>query len=235
MSEYTDEPVAGQDRPEAASEAVAPEVPRRRTLIGPFTARQLGLINGAILASALVLYVVTRPIGGSGPTSSTDPGATFYRISAETQGLDLGQAAPELTGAAGGTPVALTDLDGRPLSLAALRGHPVWINFWATWCPPCQRETPNLRDAYEAHKSTGLVLIAIDVQEDADSVRRYATTYGLTYPIGLDVTGAVFRTYRIFGLPSHYFIDRDGVIRGRYFGPLTREQIEQQLSSILAP
>ena len=232
MSEYTDEPVVGQEEVGPASE---PEAPRRRTLIGPFTARQLGLINAAVLASALALYVVTRPIGGSGPTSSTDPGATFYRISAETQGLDLGQAAPELTGAAGGTPVALTDLDGRPLSLAALRGHPVWINFWATWCPPCQRETPNLRDAYEAQKSTGLVLIAIDVQEDADSVRRYATTYGLTYPIGLDITGAVFRTYRIFGLPSHYFIDRDGVIRARYFGPLTRDQIEQQLATILAP
>jgi cytochrome c biogenesis protein CcmG, thiol:disulfide interchange protein DsbE len=235
MSEYTDEPVADQDRPEAASEPVAPDVPPRRTLIGPFTARQLGLINGAILASALVLYVVTRPIGGSGPTSSTDPGATFYRISAETQGLDLGQRAPELAGSDGVQEVTLADLDGRPLSLASLRGHPVWINFWATWCPPCQRETPNLRDAYEAHKAAGLVLIAIDVQEDANSVRRYATTYGLTYPIGLDVTGAVFRTYRIFGLPSHYFIDRDGVIRGRYFGPLTRDQIEQQLATILAP
>ena len=66
-------------------------------------------------------------------------------------------------------------------------------------------------------------------------VRDYATRYGLTYPIGLDVTGAVFRTYRIFGLPSHYFIDRDGIIRSRYFGPLTRDQIEQQLTTILAP
>src|SRR2546426_9124076 len=124
MSAYTDEPAAAQDGPEAASDPVAPDVPRRRTLIGPFTARQLGLINGAILASALVLYVVTRPIGGSGPTSTTDPGATFYRISAETQGLDLGQRAPELTGAAGGTPVALADLHGPPPSLAALPGHP---------------------------------------------------------------------------------------------------------------
>ena len=235
MSEYTDEPVAGQDQPEAPSEPMTPEAPRRRTLIGPFTARQLGLINAAILASALVLYVVTRPIGGSGPTPSTDPGATFYRISAETQGLDLGQRAPELAGTNAGQEVNLADLDGRPLSLASLRGHPVWINFWATWCPPCQRETPNLRDAFEAHKADGLVLIAIDVQEEAGGVRDYATKYGLTYPVGLDVTGAVFRTYRIFGLPSHYFIDRDGVIRGRYFGPLTREQIDKQLATILAP
>ena len=222
---------------ETAGEIAAPEAaaPTRRTLIGPFTARQIGLVNAAIIASALVLYVVTRPIGGSGPANASDPGATFYRISAETQGLALGQRAPELSGTEGGRDVALSGLDGRPISLASLRGHPVWINFWATWCPPCQRETPNLRDAYGKHKGDGLVLIGIDVQEDAESVRKYATTYGLTYPIGLDVTGAVFRTYLIFGLPSHYFLDRDGIIRGRYFGPMTADQIERQLAVIMAP
>ena len=243
MSEYTSEISDGEVVNDADSEvggavqAAPPEKPgpARRTLIGPFTARQIGLVNAVIVASALVLYVVTRPIGGSGAASGSDPGATFYRISAETQGLALGQRAPELSGTEGGREVALSDLDGRTLSLASLRGHPVWINFWATWCPPCQRETPVLRDAYAKHKGGGLVLVGIDVQEDANSVRDYATRYGLTYPIGLDATGAVFRTYLIFGLPSHYFIDRDGVIRGRYFGPLTADQVEQQLAVILAP
>lgn len=209
--------------------------PARRTLIGPFTARQVGLINAAVVGSALVLFIVTRPLGGSAPPSVTDPGAGFYRLSAETQGLDLGQRAPELSGQNNGALVQLSDLDGQPLSLASLKGHPVWINFWATWCPPCQRETPVLRDTFEAHKREGLVLIAIDVQEPVEAVREYATKYGLTYTIGLDVTGAVFRTYRIFGLPSQYFIDRDGVIRGRYFGPLSRDLAEQQLKAILEP
>ena len=244
MSEYTDA-TSQADAVDQASAGVgetvgqtaAPGVvaPARRTLIGPFSARQIGLVNAAIAASALILYIVTRPIGGSGATSGSDPGATFYRISAETQGIALGQRAPELAGTNGGQEVGLSDLDGRPLSLASLRGHPVWINFWATWCPPCQRETPVLRDAYAKHKDDSLVLVGIDVQEDAGSVRDYASRYGLTYPIGLDVTGAVFRTYLIFGLPSHYFIDRDGVIRGRYFGPLTADQVEQQLAVILAP
>lgn len=236
MTKYTDGPEldGGISRSE---KLVSPplDAPRRRTLIGPFTARQVGLLNAVVIGSALVVFVVTRPIGGAGSASNTDPGATFYRISAETQGLDIGQRAPELEGDDGGKSTALTDLDGRPLTLAAFKGHPVWINFWATWCPPCQRETPVLRDAYEAHKADGLVLVGIDVQEDAEAVRGYATKYGLTYPIGLDVTGAVFRAYRIFGLPSHYFIDRDGVIRGRYFGPLTNDLIAQQLKVILAP
>ena len=233
MNDSRNAPAGDGVAPVAPVEAVAPTARVRRTLIGPFTARQLGLIPATVFGSALVVFLVTRPLGEPGPRSPADPGATFYQISAETQGLDLGQRAPELVGDAGGTSVQLTDLDGRPVSLASFKGHPVWINFWASWCPPCQRETPVLRDAFEAHKGEGLVLLAIDVQEDADTVRQYAEKYGLTYQIGLDVTGAVFHTYRIFGLPSHFFIDRDGVIRGRYFGPLTRDQVEQQLKAIL--
>jgi cytochrome c biogenesis protein CcmG, thiol:disulfide interchange protein DsbE len=235
MSEYRDEPVYTAEAPPDPLPAAEPTMRKpRRTLIGPFTARQVRIVNAVALGSPLVLFVATRPLGGAGPTPAVDPGATFYQISAETQGLELGQRAPELTGDDGGKSTQLMDLDGRAVSLAFLNGRPVWINFWATWCPPCQRETPVLRDAYQAHKADGLVLLSIDVQEDAESVRRYVATYGLTQTIGLDVTGAVFRTYRIFGLPSHYFIDRDGVIPGRYFGPLTPALVEQQLKVILA-
>ena len=218
-----------------SQEADEPARRPRRTLIGPFTARQVGLVNAVVVGSALVIFVITRPLGTPGQGLTVDPGATFYRLSPETQGLALGERAPELTGDDGGKPFQLSDLDGQPVTLASLRGHPVWINFWATWCPPCQRETPVLRDTYKAHEGEGLVLVAIDVQEDEGSVREYANRYGLTYRIGLDLTGVVFRTYRIFGLPSQYFIDRDGVIRGRHFGPLTRELAEQQLGVILRP
>ena len=234
MSKHKSEPATPDEATRTSSPTDA-TAPIRRTLIGPFTARQIGIVNAVVFGSALVLFLATRPLGSGDPTAAADPGATFYRISAETQGLDLGQKAPELSGEDGGKTVQLTDLGGRPITLASLKGHPVWINFWATWCPPCQRETPVLRDAYEAHKSEGLVLIGIDVQEPADTVRPYVERYGLTQTIGLDVTGAVFRTYRIFGLPSHYFIDRDGVVRGRDFGPLTREQVETQLKVILTP
>jgi len=233
MSKRADDPLIGhQDK---RADETAPQ-PHRRTLIGPFTARQVGLANVIVLGSALVLFLVTRPlVGPSSQSTGVDPGAVFYQISAKTQGLDLGQRAPELTGDDSGTSVQLSDLDGQIVTLASLKGHPVWINFWATWCPPCQRETPVLRDAFKAHEGEGLVLLAIDVQEPADSVRQYATKYGLTYRIGLDVTGAIFHTYRIYGLPSQYFIDRNGVIRGRYFGPVTRDQAEAQLKAILQP
>jgi peroxiredoxin len=217
--------------------SIAPRTRRARgqRLIGPFSPRQVSLAFSSVVGAALLLFIVTRPIAAPNSTAPVDVGAVFYQISATTQGLAVGEIAPELAGFDKAVAVQLTDVDGHPITLAALKGHPVWINFWATWCPPCQRETPVLRDTFKAHQADGLVLVAIDVQEPADAVRAYAQKYGLTYTLGLDVTGAVFRTYKIYGLPSQYFIDRNGVIRGRYFGPLTSDLAEQQLKAILGP
>ncbi len=184
----------------------------------------------------LVLFAVTRPLGAVGAGAQSDSQATFYQVSSETQGLEIGQRAPDFVGpGASGQPIRMTDLDGNQVSMADLKGHPVWINFWATWCPPCQKETPDLRDAYEAHRKDGLVLIGISIQEEPAGVREYVTRYGVTYTIGLDVTGAVMHTYRVFGIPTHYFIDRGGIIRDRVFGPLDKAGIEQRLAEILKP
>lgn len=218
-------------------EALPPEPSshgRRRAVIGPFTVRHLIAINSAIAIAAVLLFVATRPLGV--PTApEVVPGATFYQISAETQGLQLGQRAPDFVGQNGDQEVGLTDLDGREVRLADFKGRPVWVVFWATWCPPCQQETPDIRAVYEANRDAGLVVLAIDVQEDVGTIRRYADRYGLTYTIGVDTYAAIMKTYGVFGLPTHYFIDRTGVIRYRYFGPLKRDQMDQSISLISQP
>ena len=241
MSEYTDR--EGGEPPtappaEIAAEIAPPPRPRRgsRQVIGPFTIRHLAVANAVIAVALGILFVVTRPLGTASGGAQSDPQSTFYRVSSETQGLEIGQRVPDFVGTDdNGQPFRLADLDGRPLSMADLKGHPVWINFWATWCPPCQKETPDLRDASEAHRQDGLVLIGIDIQEEPTGVREYVNRYGLTYTIGMDVTGAVMHTYRVFGIPTHYFIDRNGIIRDRVFGPLDRSGIEQHLAEILKP
>jgi peroxiredoxin len=247
MSEYkTASPSAdpvGQPASEANEQLIEaaprePAPPARRTLIGPFTARQIGLVNAIVVGAALVLFVATRPIGSDTATTiqpGVVPGASFYRISAETQGLQLGQRAPDFTGKNGDQDVRLSDLDGREIRLADFAGKPVWVVFWATWCPPCQQETPDIRSVYEAYRDDGLVVVAVDVQEDVDTVRRYVQTYSLGYRIGLDTYAAIMKTYGVFGLPTHYFIDRQGVIRDRYFGPLKRDQMEQRVELISQP
>ncbi len=243
MSEYTsaaptDDPtdLPGTDAGDQSVEIAKAGSPRptRRTLIGPYTARQLGLVNAIVVGAAIVLFVATRPLGSVEP-ATFQPGASFYRISAETQGLQLGQRAPDFTGMNGDQEVRLTNLDGREIHLADFSGKPVWVVFWATWCPPCQQETPDIRAVYEAYRDAGLVVVAVDVQEDVDTVRRYVQTYGLGYHVGLDTYAAIMKTYGVFGLPTHYFIDRQGVIRDRYFGPLKRDQMEQRIDLISQP
>ena len=166
----------------------------------------------------------TDPLRGAGPG---DPLAS--------ESGDLGQRAPDFVGSMGEQDVRLTDLDGREIRLAEFAGRPVWVFFWATWCPPCQQETPDIRAVYDTNRAAGLFVVAIDVQEPADSVREYAQRYGLGYTIAIDADAAVMRTYGVFGLPTHYFIDRLGVIRDRYFGPLTRDQMDARIELISQP
>jgi cytochrome c biogenesis protein CcmG/thiol:disulfide interchange protein DsbE len=207
---------------------------RRSGIVGPFTARQLLAILLVVVIAGMVLYALTRPLGRRGTTTMGNS-IGFYQIGEAVEGLQAGQRAPELQGEVDGQVVGLVDLDGRPIRLADLRGRPVWINFWATWCPPCQQETPVLRAMHERHAKDDLAHVAISVQESTpDDVRRYAQTYGLGYTIGFDATSAVFRAYRAYGLPTQLFIDREGIIRGVWHGPLTEQQAEELLAPILA-
>ena len=207
--------------------------PTRAGLIGPFSARQILVFLVIVLAAGGLLAFITSPI--SPPDALLpSPGATFYIIGTPTEGLKPGDLAPELQGVVDGKTVGLTGLDGRPIRLADLRGRPVWLTFFATWCPPCQQETPVLRDAYERHRAKRLELVAVSVQETtADDVRAYAETYGLEFPIGFDATSAVFAAYKGYGLPTHFFIDRNGTIENVWRGPLSTAEAERLLAPLL--
>jgi cytochrome c biogenesis protein CcmG, thiol:disulfide interchange protein DsbE len=205
----------------------------RRGLVGPFTGRQLATALVVVVVAALVLVVATQPLVGPGPSPApVDPRATQYVIGSAGEGLHVGDRAPELeiTGP-DGSPAPLLDLDGKPVRLADLRGHPVWINFWASWCPPCQAETPTIRDTAAAYAPQGLEVVGISVQEATeDDVRAYAAKYGLGYTVAADLTGDVFRRYRVFGLPTQYFLDETGVIRSIVQGPVTPESAASNLA-----
>jgi peroxiredoxin len=205
-----------------------------RKVIGPFTVRHISTLVVALAVVAFVLVALNTPLVGGPRPSAPVPGASFYPVGSPQVGLQPGDRAPELEGTSGGQQVQLHDLDGNVIRLADLRGKVVWINFWASWCPPCQEETPILREVYDELHDDGLELIAISVQESTvEDVRRYADTYGLDYTIGFDATSAVFHTYRAFGLPTQLFIDRDGVIRTVVLGPVTRQQALDTLRGLL--
>jgi peroxiredoxin len=209
---------------------------QRRGLIGPFGGRQLLVGVLAILVSAVVLVVITTPLGNAGGLGPGNPQATQFVLGpAPTNGLQPGQLPPELTiAAADGSPAPLLDLDGKPVQLADLRGKVVWLNFWASWCPPCQSETPILRDLAERYRDRGLVVVGISVQESsADNVRAYAQKYQLGYTIAADVTGAVYAAYRLNGIPSSFFIGPEGAIRSIVRAPMNEGQAIAQIEAVL--
>jgi len=207
----------------------------RRPMIGPFSLLQLVAVLVAMAVVAGVLVLINTPLSAPPQPTLPAPGSGFVPVGDPVEGLQIGDVAPELSGTVNGQTVQLTDLDGNPIRLADLRGRPVWINFWATWCPPCQEETPVLRDVYEAHADEGLALVAISVQETTvEDVRAYVERYDLRYTVGFDATSAVFHTYHAFGLPTQLFLDRDGVIRNVVLGPVTRDLAEQILAPLLA-
>lgn len=208
----------------------------RRPLVGPFSALQIVAVLLAMAATVAILLVINTPIAGTPQPTIPAPGTSFVPMGDPVEGLRIGDKAPEFSGTtADGQTVQLTDLDGNPIRLSDLRGRPVWINFWASWCPPCQAETPILRDVYAEHADEGLALVAISVQETTpDDVRAYVARYGLDYTVGFDATSAIFHTYHAYGLPTQLFLDRDGIIRNVVLGPVTRDQVEQILEPLLA-
>jgi peroxiredoxin len=206
----------------------------RRQVIGPFTLGHLVTLIVVLIVVSALLALLRAPIEQTGGIGATQPGSGFYQVDEPTEGLALGQLAPELQGRVDGQAVPLLDLDGEVVSLEALRNSPVWVSFFATWCPPCQEETPVLRDTYEAFAPRGLEMVAVSVQETTPAdVAAYAETYSLPYTIGFDASSAVFETYQGYGLPTHVFIDADGVIRHLRYGPLDRETAAEIIEPLL--
>jgi len=116
---------------------------------------------------------------------------------------------------------ALPDLSGQSVSLSQWRGQIVLVNFWASWCQPCREEMPLLQATYEAYAQDGLVVLGVNMGESAQRVAGFAEDLGLTFPVLVDESTTVGALYRVRGAPTTYFIDREGVIRQRYVGPLT--------------
>lgn len=206
--------------------------PARRRGVGPFSLRQVTLAILVVMGTAIALTLATVPIGSLTPGLPV-PEPSAYLLGSPIPGLQIGNEAPELVVERDGTRLELMDLDGNPIRLADLRGKVVWINFWASWCPPCQFETPALRAMDKRYRDRGLVLVAIQVQQTVQSGRDYAARYELEYTIGADVTGDFFHLYRGFALPTQFFLDTEGRVRQVVNGPVTEERASSIIEALL--
>jgi cytochrome c biogenesis protein CcmG, thiol:disulfide interchange protein DsbE len=127
----------------------------------------------------------------------------------------------------------LERLDGGSLRLSEMRGRPVIVNFWASWCLPCREEFPLFADARERHSGQGLEIVGIVHDDSPDNARRFAADYGAEWPMVADPDNVAWQEYGGQLLPITFFIDREGVVRAVSFGPPPAQTMEQYLARIL--
>ncbi|MBF6600022.1 MAG: TlpA family protein disulfide reductase [Dehalococcoidia bacterium] len=228
VDERPSEPAA--DRPPDLDPEVEERPQGRREWQGPLRSLALPLLIVAVIVGG-VYYLQNR--GGAAPAANPGGFGTVALPAAlypagTSPSSEVGRVAPDFL---------LERADGGTLRLSDLRGRPVLVNFWATWCPPCRKEVPEIVKAYTANQAAGFVVVGVDLQENAGATNSFASEFGMKFPIVIDRTGEVGQTWRIGGpikgIPSSYFIDRQGVVRARFFGPMSAQTIADDIKKIM--
>lgn len=136
----------------------------------------------------------------------------------------IGYLAPDFT---------LVDLEGNQVKLSDLRGKTVFLNFWATWCPPCRAEMPEIEAVNQEYKDRDVVIIGIDLFEPEDEVRQFVQGGGYSWTFVIDTTGEVASNYKVTAIPASFFLDREGVVRAVNIGAMTKRVIEAKLAEAM--
>jgi peroxiredoxin len=184
-----------------------------------FTQRQWNWFFVAVLILGNLFIVATRV---RPQRTTAAPTAASDGVMAPAPRAD--HPAPDFT---------LSSLDGTRVALSDLKGQVLLINVWATWCPPCRGEMPAIQAAYERYHDQGFTVAAVNFQEDPSAVATFMREHQLTFPALLDADGQVSRAYQAVSLPSSFFVDRRGVIRAVYHGPMPRSIIAGTVEQLL--
>lgn len=164
------------------------------------------IIGAAVLIAVLVSIYLRPHSSGVGPQSLGGQPAVSY---------------------------AAQDTSGRSQSLAQFRGKIVVLNFWASWCPPCRAEMPDLERLYAADRNRGVVVVGIDEGESAQHAAAFARSLGIGYPIWIDADQQYGRAYASLGLPASVVIDRTGTIVRGFDGPVSMQELQQTVDPML--
>ena len=140
--------------------------------------------------------------------------------------IGVGAKVPDLT---------LTTFDGEQIAFEDLAGKVVVMNFWASWCKPCEQEAVELEQAYQIYKDEGVVFLGVDYVDTDREARAYIEKFGITYPNGPDLGTRISQAFRIRGVPETYIIGPDGKLAAVKIGPYTSlDEIQMQVEGVLA-
>jgi len=189
------------------------------------TKKVFGLV---ILAALIIIVIVTMVKNNMDQEKSIDNEQLGIEMTgvASNEGLNKGNSAPDFE---------LTTLDGKKVKLSDYQGKKVILNFWATWCPPCKAEMPHMQNYYEdfaEQENVEILAVNLTSGDSADKVDDFVRDYGLTFPIPMDVEGAVGQTFEAITIPTSYMIDTKGRIQNKIVGPMDDQMIEDFVSKL---
>jgi cytochrome c biogenesis protein CcmG/thiol:disulfide interchange protein DsbE len=160
-----------------------------------------------------VLVVVGAVVGLLAYGFTTDPRAIPSTM--------VGKPAPEFS---------LTLFDGRTVRLSDFRGKVVFLNFWASWCPPCRDEAPLIEAAWRRYQTQGVVFLGVDIQDTEEAARAFLQEFRISYMNGRDARNRIAIDYGVYGIPETYFIDPGGRITAKYVGALEATILAERLT-----
>lgn len=127
----------------------------------------------------------------------------------------------------------LTAIDGTGIQYGEIKGKPILVNFFASWCLPCREEMPAIERIAREYKSRGVVFLGVAVDDTEAKMREFVKRYEVTFPVGLDSGAAIQKSFGVYGIPTTYFIDRQGVINYFHAGAVTEELLRHELDKLL--
>ena len=187
--------------------------------------KNIGIVIILVLVVTMLSTYIKNELDKSTAISS-DVLGTELELGEEI-GLEKGQFAPDFT---------LYNIQGEPVTLSDLRGKKVVLNFWATWCPPCEAEMPHMQKYYEKYRETDNVeIVGVNVtyhREKIERVEQFLKSYDITFPIVLELEETVSRQYELLTLPSTFMIDAEGKIQKTIVGPLDLDTLRENVTQL---
>ncbi|MBS3109108.1 redoxin domain-containing protein [Candidatus Woesearchaeota archaeon] len=185
---------------------------------GPRNKNRTALLAVAVVIIAGLILWLENPFKER-PAKISD----VYLAANEAKPVAIGEMAPDF---------GLEALDGRTVKLSEFRGKPVIINFWATWCPDCLIEMPWFEETHRESNGS-IILLGVDLQESREDMIRFVQENGITYPILLDPDRVARDMYKSMGVPTTYFVSKEGIIVDLKQGGLTKEEYQEKLRALI--
>lgn len=173
-----------------------------------------------------IIVLIGLALWGFGTVQSNKSDSNMISSQGANVGLEVGNLAPDFE---------LKTVEGNSIKLSSLKGKKVILNFWATWCPPCRQEMPDMEKFYTKNKDSGIEILAINLLQTEKSradVPTFIQDFGITFPVVVDEQGSVGKLYKVSPIPASFIIDSEGVIQKKIVGPMTYDSMKSMLGAI---